>query len=71
MKKLFFASAIVLSSLSLYSCGGNNGVATEGADGTVIDSDTTVSELNVETTTRDIDTTYDTETETVDPQNNQ
>ena len=69
MKKLFFASAIVLSSFSLYSCGNNEGSATQGTDGTVIDSDTTVSELEVETTTRDIDTTYDTETENVDVEN--
>ncbi|MBF9252898.1 hypothetical protein I2I11_06320 [Pontibacter sp. 172403-2] len=69
MKKLFFASALVLGSLSLYSCGNNDGAATEGTDGTVIDSDTTVSELEVETTTRDIDTTYDTDTKDIDVDN--
>ena len=68
MKKLLFAGAVVLSSLTLYSCGGNEGVTNEGVeDGTVIDSDTTVSELEVETTVQDIDTTVETETETIDP----
>jgi len=67
MKKLFLASAVVLSSLSLYSCG-NEGAATGEADGTVIDTDTTVTELEVDRTVRDIDTTVETETETIEPE---
>ncbi len=37
----------------------------------MIDTDTTVSELEVERTVRDVDTTVTTETETVDPQEDQ
>jgi hypothetical protein len=66
MKKIIFACAIAVGSMGLYSCGGNNGVTNEEGDGTVIDTDTTVSEIEVEKTTRDIDTTIDTETETID-----
>lgn len=66
MKKLFFASAVVLGSMSIYSCDGG-GTTTE--EGTVIQSDTTVSELEVERTTMEVDTTMDTETETIDIEN--
>ncbi|WP_266205947.1 hypothetical protein [Pontibacter kalidii] len=66
MKKLLFAFAITFGSFGLYSCGGDGGVTNEEADGTVIDTDTTVSELEVERTVRDIDTTVETETETID-----
>ena len=65
MKKLLFAGAVVLSSLSLYSCGGENAATTED-DGTVIDSDTTVSEVEVEETVMDVDTTIETETDQID-----
>ncbi|WP_125185259.1 hypothetical protein [Botryobacter ruber] len=65
MRKLFFACAIVLGSFSLYSCGGNDGAGSD--EGTVIDRDTTVSELEVEETTMDIDTTMETQTETIEP----
>lgn len=71
MKKLLFASAVVLSSLTLYSCGGNEGATSEEVDGTVIDRDTTVEELEVETTVQDIDTTIETETETIEPGENE
>ena len=63
MKKLFFASAMVLGSLSIYSCDGGGATAEEG---TVIDRDTTVSEVEVERTTMDIDTTINRETETIE-----
>lgn len=42
-------------------------MTTEEGDGTVIDTDTTVSELEVERTVQDIDTTVETETETIEP----
>jgi hypothetical protein len=68
MKKLILAGTIVLGSLSLYSCGNNDGGAgTE--DGTVIDTDTTVSEVEVDKTVIDTDTTTDTETIDVDNNN--
>ncbi|TPE46274.1 hypothetical protein [Pontibacter mangrovi] len=70
MKKLLFAFAITFGSLSMYSCGGNEGMTNGEADGTVIDTDTTVSELEVERTVQDIDTTVETETETIEPENN-
>lgn len=66
MKKLFFASAVVLGSISLSSCDGG-GATTE--EGTVIETDTTVSELEVERTTMEVDTTMDTETETIELEN--
>ncbi|RDV11976.1 hypothetical protein DXT99_22860 [Pontibacter diazotrophicus] len=66
MKKLFFASAVLLGSISLYSCDGG-GTTTE--EGTVVQTDTTVSELEVERTTMEVDTTMDTETETIDIDN--
>ncbi|MCX2738979.1 hypothetical protein [Pontibacter anaerobius] len=66
MKKVLFACAIAFGSLGFYSCGGNEGVTNEETDGTVIDTDTTVSELEVERTVRDIDTTMETETETIE-----
>jgi uncharacterized protein YcfL len=71
MKKLLFACAVFLGSFSLYSCGGTEGDMTTEEEGTVIDTDTTVSELEVETTTRDVDTTIETETETIEPNENQ
>ncbi|WP_439882678.1 hypothetical protein ACSX1A_05805 [Pontibacter sp. MBLB2868] len=68
MKKLLFAGAIILGSMSFYACDGNNDTVTdEEVDGTVIDADTTVSEIEVEKTIRDIDTTVTTETETIEP----
>ncbi|WP_162052627.1 hypothetical protein [Pontibacter pamirensis] len=63
MKKLFFASAVLLGSMSMYSCDGG-GTTTE--EGTVVDTDTTVTELEVERTTMEVDTTMDTETETIE-----
>ncbi|MEJ8804310.1 hypothetical protein [Pontibacter sp. H249] len=71
MKKLILAGAVVFTSFGFYSCGGNDGTTEGEMDGTVIDTDTTVSELEVERTVRDVDTTVTTETETVDPQNDQ
>lgn len=68
MKKLLFAGAIILGSFSMYSCDNNEGVTEEETDGTVIETDTTVSEIEVEKTVRDIDTTYETETETIEPE---
>ncbi|GAB3537765.1 hypothetical protein GCM10027443_31330 [Pontibacter brevis] len=69
MKKLFFASAVVLGSMGMYSC--DSGGGTTSDDATVVERDTTVSELEVERTTMDVDTTINTETETIDPQENQ
>lgn len=69
MKKLFFASALVLGSIGLYSCDSGGGATSE--EGTVIDTDTTVSELEVERTTMDIDTSMNTETETIELENEQ
>ena len=66
MKKLFFASAVVLGSLGIYSCDGGGATAEEGV---VVDRDTTVSELEVERTTMDIDTSMNTETETIELEN--
>ncbi|PRY14223.1 hypothetical protein CLV24_10433 [Pontibacter ummariensis] len=65
MKKIFFASALMLGSLSLYSCGGETeeGVA---EDGVVVERDTAVSELEVERTIMDVDTTVETQTETIE-----
>jgi hypothetical protein len=71
MKKQLFTCAIVLGSLGLYSCDGNGGVTETEGDETVIDTDTTVSELEVERTTRDVDTTIQTETETIEMDNDQ
>ncbi|MFD3002750.1 hypothetical protein ACFS7Z_20430 [Pontibacter toksunensis] len=66
MKKLFFVSAVVLGSIGLYSCDGGGATSEEG---TVVDRDTTVSELEVERTTMDIDTSMNTETETIELEN--
>ncbi|WP_347157029.1 hypothetical protein [Pontibacter chitinilyticus] len=66
MKKLFFAGALVLGTLSIYSCDSNTGTAT-GDNEKVIDADTTVSEVQVEKTTVDMDTS--TTTETIDTDN--
>lgn len=71
MKKQLFACAIVLGSLGLYSCGGDGAVTETEGNETVIDTDTTVSELEVERTTREVDTTIDTETETIELENDQ
>ncbi|WP_299824848.1 hypothetical protein [uncultured Pontibacter sp.] len=71
MKKLILAGAVVFASFGFYACGGNEGTTQGEMDGTVIDSDTTVSELEVEQTVRDVDTTVTTETETIDPNQNQ
>lgn len=65
MKKLFFAAALLFGTVGMYSCGGETDTtATEEVDGTVIDTDTTVSELEVEQTVIDTDTS--TESETID-----
>jgi len=65
MKKLFFAAALLFGTVGMYSCGGEEGAdttATEETEGTVIDTDTTVSELEVEQTVIDTDTTTESET---------
>ncbi|MCC9166628.1 hypothetical protein [Pontibacter harenae] len=68
MKKLFFACALTLGSLSLYSCGGNSDT-TASDNENVIERDTTVSELEVQETVVQTDTT--TQTETIDRETNQ
>ncbi|MFD2513310.1 hypothetical protein ACFSRY_05485 [Pontibacter locisalis] len=70
MKKLFFAAAVLFGSFGFYACGGDEGI-TETEDATVIERDTTVSEIEVERTTMDIDTTIDTESETIELENEQ
>lgn len=67
MKKLLFAGAVLLGSMSLYSCGGEEGAVSTETEGTVIDQDTVVSELEVERTVIETDTT--TETETIETEN--
>lgn len=72
MKKLLVACILTVGSLGLYSCNGNDGMTdTDNVEGTVIDTDTTVSELEVERTVREVDTTIETETETIETDQNQ
>ena len=71
MKKLFLAGAVVFASFGFYACGGDNGTTEGETDGTVIDTDTTVSEIEVERTIRDVDTTVTTETETIETDDNE
>jgi hypothetical protein len=66
MKKLLFAAALIFGTVGMYSCGGNDTTATEEVEGTVIDTDTTVSELEVERTIIETDTTVNSETIDVD-----
>ncbi|WP_187261760.1 hypothetical protein [Pontibacter beigongshangensis] len=63
MKKLFFAVAVLFGSFSLYSCDNQGGTAND-ANEQVIDSETRVSEYEVEETVIETDTT--TRTETID-----
>ncbi len=65
MKKLFFAAALLFGTVGMYSCGGEDTTATD-VEGTVIDADTTVSEVEIERTVIEVDTTVDTETIDVD-----
>lgn len=62
MKKLFFAVAVLFGSFSLYSC--DNKATESDANEQVIDSETKVSEYEVEETVVETDTT--TRTETID-----
>lgn len=66
MKKLFFAAALLFGSVGMYSCGGTEDTTATEVDGTVIDTDTTVSELEVERTVVETDTTTDSETIDID-----
>lgn len=72
MKKLFFAAALLFGSVGMYSCGGEEAAdttATEEVEGVVIDTDTAVSEIEVERTVMEVDTTVETESETVEVEN--
>lgn len=69
MKKIFLVGVFAFATLGLYSCGNQEGVTETDADETVIERDTTVSELEVERTVVETDTV--TETETIDTEENQ
>ncbi|MCC9138335.1 hypothetical protein ACFSKU_21710 [Pontibacter silvestris] len=62
MKKLLLAGTVVLGSLSLYSCGGNEGASTTSDNEMVIDQDTAVSEYEVDRTVVETDTTTESQT---------
>lgn len=66
MKKLFFAAVLLFGSVGMYSCGGTDTTATEEVDGTIIDTDTTVSEMEIERTVIETDTTVNSETIDID-----
>ena len=60
MKKLFFACAILLGSMGMYACGGNEGTTETEQNESVISEDTTVSEMEVERTVVETDTKNET-----------
>ncbi|TXK50763.1 hypothetical protein FVR03_04540 [Pontibacter qinzhouensis] len=70
MKKLFFAAAVLFGSFSMYSCDNQAGTESD-ANETVIDSETKVSEYEVEETVVETDTTTRTETIDADETRNQ
>lgn len=62
MKKLLFASAIVLGTVGFSACDSNKTETTTDNNEMVIDRDTTVSEVEVDRTVVEMDTTVETNT---------